>query len=394
MSKTVSRRTLPAALLALAFAVPAAAQQGPAPTSTPTPAPAPVTTPAPVATPAPEAAVAEETTPAALPGVEVLGFVDVYYGYNFNKVSPALRTFDVQHNAFSLSQTEIAFAKAVSPASRLGFRVDVGFGKTADLVAAFEPEEGGQGIYKNIQQAYLSGLIGDKLTVDVGKFVTPVGAEVIESQDNWNYSRSVLFGYAIPFYHTGLRATFAATDKLSLAGFVLNGWNNSSTFRDGRPCLAAAATLKPTGAVTWVGNFMFGPEAAVENPDNRYLFDTTLTVALTPKLSVMANFDYGTEGPTSWMGVAAYAKLQATEKWALAGRMEYLDDTEGGFMLIGKTGQTYTITSDHQVAGDLKVRLEYRLDRVDDFFTKSDGSTTSSQSGLNVGVVYVFKGKI
>jgi hypothetical protein len=389
MESTVLRRTVLAALVPLALAGPARAQ-APAPAATPTPAPAPVA----VATPEPAAATAEEATPAVVPGVEVLGFVDVYYGYNFNKVAPALRTFDVQHNAFSLSQTEIAFAKPVSPASRLGFRVDVGFGKTADLVAAFEPEEGGQGIYKNIQQAYLSALVGEKLTVDLGKFVTPIGAEVIESQDNWNYSRSVLFGYAIPFYHTGVRATFAANDKLSLAGFVLNGWNNSSTFRDGRPGLALAATVKPTGTVTWIGNFMFGPEAAVENPDTRYLFDTTLTVAATPKLSLMGNFDYGTEGPTKWWGLAAYAKLQATDKWALAGRAEYLDDTEGAFMLIGKTGQTYTITSDHQVAGDLKVRLEYRLDRVEDFFTKSDGTTTSSQSGFNVGVVYVFKGKI
>lgn len=350
--------------------------------------------PTPVATPTPAPGAAEEPVTPVVPQVEVLGFVDVYYGYNFNKVSPALRTFDVQHNAFSLSQTEIAFTKAVSSASRLGFRVDVGFGKTADLVAAFEPEEGGQGIYKNIQQAYLSALVGDKVTLDLGKFVTPVGAEVIESQDNWNYSRSVLFGYAIPFYHTGVRATFAASDKLSLAGFVLNGWNNSSTFRDGRPGLAVAATVKPTGKVTWIGNFMFGPEAAVENPDTRYLFDSTLTLALTPKVSVMGNFDYGTEGPVKWWGLAGYAKLQATDKWALAGRVEYLDDTEGAFMLIGKKAQTFTLTSDHVVAGDLKVRLEYRLDRADDFFTKSDGSTTSSQSGVNVGVVYVFKGKI
>ncbi len=45
------------------------------------------------------------------------------------------------------------------------------------------------------------------MQIDAGKFVTPIGAEVIESQDNWNYTRSTLFGYAIPFYHTGLRAT-------------------------------------------------------------------------------------------------------------------------------------------------------------------------------------------
>ena len=57
-----------------------------------------------------------------------------------------------------------------------------------------------------MQQAYVSLLTG-KLQLDAGKFVTPLGAEVIESQDDWNYSRSILFGYAIPFYHAGMRAT-------------------------------------------------------------------------------------------------------------------------------------------------------------------------------------------
>jgi hypothetical protein len=330
----------------------------------------------------------------AAPGVEVTGFVDVYYGYNFNEVAPQLRTFDVQHNAFSLSQTEIAFARAVSPQSRLGFRIDVGFGKTADLVASFEPEAEGQGIYKNIQQAYLSALVGERLTLDVGKFVTPIGAEVIESQDNWNYSRSALFGYAIPFYHTGVRGTFAASDTLTVAGYVLNGWNNSSRFRDGRPGLGLSATVKRGPRVTWAANYMAGPESDEPDPATRHLLDTTLTVALTPRVTVMANADHGAEGPMTWWGVAGYAKLQATDKWAVAARVEHLDDGEGGFMTIGGTARTYTLTSDHQVAGELRVRLEYRLDRSEGYFTRADGRPTSSQSGLNVGIVYVFRGRI
>ena len=69
----------------------------------------------------------------------------------------------------------------------------------------------------------------DKLQLDVGKFVTPIGAEVIESQDNWNYTRSILFGYAIPFYHVG-RARDARRERQGspLAGYLVNGWNNGS----------------------------------------------------------------------------------------------------------------------------------------------------------------------
>ena len=113
----------------------------------------------------------------------------MYYGYNFNKVDPLLRTFDVQHNAFSLSLAEVAFTKLPTPESKVGFRVDLDFGKTADLVASFEPADDGKEIYKHIEQAYGSLLTG-KVQWDVGKFVTPIGAEVIESQDNWNYTRS------------------------------------------------------------------------------------------------------------------------------------------------------------------------------------------------------------
>jgi hypothetical protein len=337
-------------------------------------------TPAPAPTPEPEP-----------PKVDVTGFVDVYYGYNFNKTDPAFRTFDVQHNTFSLSLAEVAFAKGVTPESRVGFRADLDFGKTADLVGAYEPEDNGQEIYKHIQQAYVSLLTG-KVTWDVGKFVTPIGAEVIESQDNWNYTRSILFGYAIPFYHVGVRATVAASDKVSFAGYLVNGWNNSSEL-NGDKTLALNVTLKPSSKFTWYLNYMGGKE--VEGGDTRNLFDTTASLGLGEKFTVMANFDYGSEGDVKWWGVAGYAKLQAKENWALVGRYEYIDDTEGGFMTLGTTAQTLTLTSDHLIAGGLRARLEYRTDFADDaVFPKDNGLFKDSQTTLTVGLVYGFGGKI
>jgi hypothetical protein len=324
-------------------------------------------------------------------GLTVTGFVDVYYGYNFNETDPLLRTFDVQHNTFSLGVAEIAFEKAASAESRVGARIDLNFGKTADLVAAFEPESGGAEIYKHIQQAYLSVLAGDKLTLDVGKFVTPIGAEVIESGDNWNYTRSTLFGYAIPFYHTGVRATLAASDKVSVSGFVLNGWNNGSETNDDKT-FAVGVSLSPSESFSWIANFMAGVEGDPD-ADTLSIFDTTASVSLGDKLSLMGNFDYGTQGDTKWWGTALYAKVQARENWAVVGRYEYIDDTEGGFMTIGQKAQTFTLTSDHAVSDGLQMRLEYRLDKTDDdFFPKDDGSLSSTQSSLTVGLVYAFGG--
>ena len=137
---------------------------------------------------------------------------------------------------------------------------------------------------------------------------------------------------------------------------------------------------------------MFGKETPGSD-DVRNLFDTTLTYAASEKLSLMANYDYGKEGDVSWWGIAAYAKYQASPNWALVGRYEYLDDTDGGFMTFGTTAQSITVTSDTLIAGGLKARLEYRTDFADeDIFTKDDGSLKGSQTTLTVGLVYSFGG--
>src|SRR5205823_1138365 len=71
------------------------------------------------------------------------------------------------------------------------------------------------------------------LQLDFGKFVTSAGAEVIESHSNWNYSRSLLFAWAIPYYHFGLRAT--ETKGHFAGGFqVVNGWNNVEDNNSGK----------------------------------------------------------------------------------------------------------------------------------------------------------------
>ena len=96
----------------------------------------------------------------------------------------------------------------------------------------------------------------------------------------------------------------------------------------------------------------------------------------------MANFDYGKEGDVSWSGIAAYAKLQVRPTGRSAGRYEYLDDNDGGFMTIGQKAQTLTLTSDHLVAGALKVRLEYRGDFTDRPGLPNDNGV---EEGLAVG---------
>lgn len=105
--------------------------------------------------------------------------------------------------------------------------------------------------------------------MDFGKFVTSDGAEVIETNGNWNYSRSLLFAWAIPYYHFGVRASFPVGKRFTGAVMVVNGWNNVEDNNTGK-------TLMFTGTYTekkftWTNNFHTGPEKPGTNKGFRNL---------------------------------------------------------------------------------------------------------------------------
>src|SRR5215216_176001 len=103
--------------------------------------PGTTTAPAPVTTPAPPAK--DEGILGFFKEVEVSGFVDGYYSYNFNKPAGrtnVLRNFDVRNNEFALNLAELVIEKKPDPLnSRLGFRIDLDYGRATDIVHASEP---------------------------------------------------------------------------------------------------------------------------------------------------------------------------------------------------------------------------------------------------------------
>jgi len=351
------------------------------------------------------AAEAQDPAPAAAPAapsfwqsIEVTGFVDGYYEWAFNESPLQLRNFDVNHNSFSLNYAEVALTKAVSETSRGGFRVDFGAGDTADMVNAFEP--GGTNYLKYVQQAYVSYLVpvGKGLTVDFGKFVTPHGAEVIETKDNYNYSRGLLFALAIPYYHAGARVGYTVNDKVALTGYLVNGWNSVKDNNSDKTVGIGVAT-KPTSTLAVNANYMVGKEQAADADGGvRSLFDVVAIYTASSKLSVLGNFDYGhdklVDDGVDWYGVAFGAKYQANDKWAFSPRYEIFKDADGFATGTSQTLQEITLTGEYKAAGGLLARFEFRSDFSDeDYFTKSNEKLVSSQPSVSIGLIYAFSSK-
>ena len=146
---------------------------------------------------------------------------------------PLGRQFDTNSNTFTLNYTKVGIGINADP---VGFRLDMGYGATGAIINSALPSDAtsspsantvGPMVISNpflVQQAYatVSPLRG--LTIDFGKFVTTAGAEVIEANKNWLYSRSILF-FNIPLLHTGLRVGYKVNDAFSIQASVVNGWN-------------------------------------------------------------------------------------------------------------------------------------------------------------------------
>jgi hypothetical protein len=348
------------------------------------------------APPAPAAA-----APAA--STEIGALVDAYYDYYSTKPTgnAPFRNFDTLHNQFAFSMAEVWLTKAPTADSRVGFKLKLNFGPaTSNFIHSTEP---GGTPYQNIQEAYASYLApaGKGLQLDAGVFVTPAGAEVIEAKDNMNYSRGLLFSLAIPYYHSGVRATYTVNDKVTLMGGVVNGWNNIVENNSGKTGMGAV-TFKPTSMLTLVENYLVGPE----QPDTtdtvkrvRNLSDTIVTYTPTSALTLTANYDYahdtvGTAG-VHWQGIAGYLKYQATKYLAVSPRFEIYDDASGVTTGTVQKLKEFTGTLELKAADSFLWRIEYRGDWSDKTpFTGSDGKPTGNQQSIGFGVLYSFSGKI
>jgi hypothetical protein len=349
----------------------------------------------PAQTPAPDSSVVS-----FFKQTEVSGFVDVYFGYNFNTPSTGqaqVRNFDIQHDSFSLNLAELSLEKKPTADSRAGFRVDLDYGPTATVVSAAEP--GGTQTFQNILQAYASYLapVGQGLQFDVGKFVTPIGNEGIKTRDNWNYSRSLLFTLAEPYYHAGVRVSYSVNDHVSLSGLLVNGWNNVVDNNTGKT-VGVQATLKPSAALTIVQSYMGGPEQANDNADWRHLADTVITYTATPTVSLAMNYDYGRDtvagSSVTWQGVAGYLRYQPKPWFAVTPRAEYYDDPNGLTTGVTQKIKETTLTMEFKHKDGVLLRAEYRRDMSDrPFFLKDVSSLVTHQDTLTVGIVYAFSSR-
>ena len=338
---------------------------------------------------------------------QVSGYVDSYYGYNVNQPadqSIGARGTNFNHNSFQFNAAKLSFNRPTTGPGSLGYRLDLVYGPLADSFnVPFElPVEGRNeySIQKNILNAYVSytAPIGNGLTFDVGKFTTFIGAEVFDTIDNWNYQQGIMFSFAQPYYHNGLRMNYAATDKVGVGFYLVNGWNNSFDQNTGKS-VGFSFTLTPSSKFQIIQNYLGGPENSTSNTGWRHLYDGVINATINSNVALRFNYDIGTNKPfissdpnANWRGIASSIRFsKADGKISFAPRFEYLYDNSGYATGVPQDLKTLTLTNEYRIKPNFSTKLEYRYDFSNqEIFKKGTDEFSNRQNVFLVGLVYSF----
>ena len=341
-------------------------------------------------------------------GLKVSGYIDASFTYLTGEGAftngVANRVFDTQPNSFNLQQAAITIAK--QPTEGFGGLVNVIAGDDAQIIHAYDEQVGAGTNRYDLTQAYLQYATG-ALTVVAGKYVTSAGQETIDPTTDSNFSRSILFGYAIPFTHTGVRATYAINDMISVIGGVNNGWDDLKDTNDAKSAQIGLA-LTPTKSVTilavdYAGTERVGGLVGNGPQGNRNIFDVVISWAATDKLAFVVNYDNGYQedartvtpnasSKAKWSGVAGYINYQIDDMWRVSIRGEYFDDQDGYRTGIEQEWKEGTITVGFQPSGNLDIRAEVRGDESNksSFIQTNNGKTGKDQSSYELEAIYKF----
>lgn len=399
-----------------------------------------------------------EPPPPAMPWYDALDvdvFADAYASVNYAFPKPQhesnqLRAYDVT-NGFALSWVGIDVAYEPDP---VGATVGLRLGPTANIYAnsclsadtSRSPCDSDLGL-QYVKQAYVSfrpGGPGSGLELDLGKFDTIYGAEVAESQNNYNYTRGLLYWLGQPLFHTGLRLSWEIMPELEFKALAVNGYNNSVDNNVGKT-FGAQFGIHPTSTLNFYLGWLGGPEqddtatvlcdagqsydpaqgTCVDDPGRvgmpasfqvidrgganqfdawRHLLDLVATYEPTPDLGLVLNLDYGTEGyreslesdhvsNKTWYGAMLAGEYAFDEVWAVGLRGEYYADPDGHTTGAADAELVSgTLTIDATLAEYLLVRLEGRGDfalnpDLYEPFYSSVRDTQSSQLTTTLGVV-------
>ena len=338
-------------------------------------------------------------TDSTQPHIQISGYGDIYYRYNFNKNATDNKTsFTNSQNAFELGMASVKFQGQYQKA---GFVADLGFGRREQEFAYHD-----EGIVAAVKQLYVDYAFSDHFMLTMGSFATHMGWELVDPTGNVNYSMSYCFSYG-PFFHTGLKADLNFGKWTAMVGvfdptdYKTSFYEKYSGMINNRKNIGAQVTFAPVQMVKIYLNYLEGKDSS---GTVNHQIDPIFTWQLTPQLNVVlceyfSLYKVPAASTQNWTSSALYLNYTFTPHFGLALRSEYFTDKDGVIAFSDADPVTYSggtniwsfTLSGNIHLGQLTVIPEFRVDHADQtIFNKPDGAPTQSTASVLVGAYYSF----
>lgn len=234
-----------------------------------------------------------ELFPATAWGLKVGGWLQA--GYN-NKSDGK---FNSVPNKLNVHQAYLYAEKVANGECGLdwGFRGDLVYGVDGYDAQAFGSHPGTWDFQNGFDhgidawafpQLYGQLAAGD-LSVKLGHFYTLIGYEVVTSPDNFFFSHAFTMYNSEPFTHTGVLASYAASDKLTLYGGWTLGWDTGFDSLEGGNNFLGGLGYAMTDEITMTYILCAGDLGWRGEGYNHSL---VFNVSLTEKLNYVLQTDY------------------------------------------------------------------------------------------------------
>jgi hypothetical protein len=328
------------------------------------------------------------------------GFTSASYSFNANIPDSRLnrmRVFDTDDNSFKIDVIELSLQRLATQPGEAGFCFHLTAGSSVPRVARSSGLDIGDLDFHQMYLRYIAD-VGAGLTVDIGKFVTPLGYELIEGYDGYNdnATRSFLFGYAIPFTHTGVRISYPLSSAVTGTVIIVNGWDNSIDNNRSKT-IGAQLLLAPLAGWNTTLGCVVGSEQTDNSRDLRSVIDFTSSYAISPFLTIGINGDYGREeGVTTsgriavWDGLAGYVRCNVSPRCALILRGEHFEDRDGVRTGVSQKLREVTLTPEFTLADGVILRGDVRLDISNENVFQKAGEMTKRQFTLLINAVFKY----
>ncbi len=325
-----------------------------------------------------------------LPGVSASGFVDAAF-FNDANANPDSGEF----NGFSLDQVEVDLQRSLG---EKGFvRADIEYVNGADPMNAIG----------YLEQGYMqyNFPINDKsLEVMFGKFNAPIGYELLDPVDMFQYSHSEVFTYGLPTNLTGIKGYMSFTDQVDLHAYIVNGWDNNSENNDAIT-FGGRLGIKPIEKIGLGLSAILGPEAGGKDAKDRTVIDVDVTANVTEQLLLGGELNIGSETEAAvvdnelvdagWMGFLVMGHYDFNETFGLTGRLGSFSDDYG--IRTGAPSNkdlsytSITIAPTVKLGENMGCLLEIRMDSAnEEVWLDSDGKATDARTTAAFEVTYSF----